>query len=65
MKLGDFLMKIIYWSGLTQAEVVEGYLPNMPTHFMLIPKALDGFAWPYNKEQEMQIIFVMSQTKKN
>lgn len=31
-------------------ECVEGYLPNMPTHFMLIPKAPDGFAWPYNKE---------------
>ena len=50
MKLGDFLMKMIYWSWMTQAEVVEGYLPNIPTHFMLIPKAPDGFTWSYNKE---------------
>ena len=31
-------------------EPVEGFLPNMPTHFMLIPKTPDGFVWPYNKE---------------
>ena len=24
-------------------NAVEGYLPNMPTHFMLIPKTPDGF----------------------
>ena len=24
-------------------EAVEGYLPNMPTHFMLIPKVPDDF----------------------
>ena len=34
-------------------EPVEGYLPNMPTHFMLIPKTPDGFTWPYNTEKEI------------
>lgn len=38
------------WCKYENGEAVEGYLPNMPTHFMLIPKAPDGFAWPYNKE---------------
>lgn len=33
-------------------EAVEGHLPNMPTHFMLIPKTPDGFTWPYNTEEE-------------
>ena len=32
-------------------EGVEGYLPNMPTHFMLIPKTPDGFTWLYNTEK--------------
>ena len=35
-------------------EGVEGYLPNMPTHFMLIPKTPDGFTWPYNTEKEIK-----------
>ena len=26
-------------------NAVEGYLPNMPTHFMLIPETPDGFTW--------------------
>ena len=30
-------------------RAVEGYLPNMPTHYMLIPTSPDGFAWPYEK----------------
>ena len=38
------------WCKYENGEAVEGYLPNMPTHFILIPKAPDGFAWPYNKE---------------
>ena len=32
------------------SNAIEGYLPNMPTHFMLIPRTPDGFTWPYNKE---------------
>lgn len=38
------------WCKYENGEAVEGYLPNMPTHFMLIPKTPDGFAWSYNKE---------------
>ena len=38
------------WCKYENGEVVEGYLPNMPTHFMMIPKTPDGFTWPYNKE---------------
>ena len=38
------------WCKYENGEAVEGYLPNMPTHFMLIPKTPDGFTWPYNKE---------------
>ena len=38
------------WCKYENGEPVEGYLPNMPTHFMLIPKTPDGFTWPYNKE---------------
>ena len=38
------------WCKYENGEAVEGYLPNMPTHFMLIPKTPDGFAWPYSKE---------------
>ena len=38
------------WCKYENGEAVEGYLPNMPTHFMLIPKTPDGFVWPYNKE---------------
>ena len=33
-------------------NAIEGYLPNMPTHFMLIPKTPDGFTWPYDTEKE-------------
>lgn len=40
------------WCKYENGEAVEGYLPNMPTHFMLIPKTPDGFAWPYNREKE-------------
>ena len=40
------------WCKYENSEAVEGYLPNMPTHFMLIPKTPDGFAWPYNTEKE-------------
>lgn len=40
------------WCKYEDGEVVDGYLPNMPTHFMLIPKTPDGFAWPYNTEKE-------------
>ena len=40
------------WCKYEDGEVVDGYLPNMPTHFMLIPKTPDGFAWPYNSEKE-------------
>ena len=32
------------WCKYENGEAVEGYLPNMPTHFMLIPKTSDGFA---------------------
>ena len=42
------------WCKDENGEAVEGYLPNMPTHFMLIPKTPDGFAWPYNKEKEIK-----------
>ena len=45
-------------------NAIEGYLPNMPTHFMLIPKTPDGFTWPYNKEWKLWIIFVISQIEK-
>ena len=38
------------WCKYENGEAVEGYLPNMPTHFMLIPETPDGFAWPYGKE---------------
>ena len=40
------------WCKYENGEAVEGYLPNMPTHFMLIPKTPDGFAWPYNTKKE-------------
>lgn len=40
------------WCKYDNGKAVEGYLPNMPTHFMLIPKTPDGFAWPYNTEKE-------------
>ena len=40
------------WCKYENGEAVEGYLPNMPTHFMLIPKTPDGFAWPYNAEKK-------------
>ena len=40
------------WCKYENGEPVEGYLPNMPTHFMLIPMAPDGFTWPYNAEKE-------------
>ena len=39
------------WCKYENGEAVEGYLPNMPTHFMLIPKTPDGFTWPYNTEK--------------
>ena len=39
------------WCKCENGEDVEGYLPNMPTHFMLIPKTPDGFNWPYNSEK--------------
>ena len=42
------------WCKYENGEAVEGYLPNMPTHFMLIPKTPDGFAWPYNTEKEIK-----------
>lgn len=38
------------WCKYENGEPVEGYLPNMPTHFMLIPETPDGFTWPYNKK---------------
>ena len=40
------------WCKYENGEAVEGHLPNMPTHFMLIPKTPDGFNWPYNSEEE-------------
>ena len=39
------------WCKYENGEAVEGHLPNMPTHFMLIPKTPDGFTWPYNTEK--------------
>lgn len=39
------------WCKCENGEDIEGYLPNMPTHFMLIPKTPDGFNWPYNSEK--------------
>ena len=42
------------WRKYENGEAVEGYLPNMPTHFMLIPKTPDGFSWPYNIEKEIK-----------
>ena len=39
------------WCKYENGEPVEGYLPTMPTHFMLIPKTPDGFTWPYNTEK--------------
>ena len=39
------------WCKYENGEPVEGYLPNMPTHYMLIPKTPDGFTWPYNTEK--------------
>ena len=38
------------WCKYENGEAVEGYLPNMPTHFMLIPETPDGFAWPYGNK---------------
>ena len=40
------------WCKYENGEAVEGYLPNMPTHFMLIHKTPDGFTWPYNTEKK-------------
>ena len=40
------------WCKYEDGEVVDSYLPNMPPHFMLIPKTPDGFAWPYSAEKE-------------
>ena len=40
------------WCKYEHGEAVEGYLPNMPTHYMLIPTTPDGFAWPYEKVKE-------------
>ena len=40
------------WCKYENGEDVEGYLPNIPTHFMLIPKTPDGFSWPYNAKKE-------------
>ena len=42
------------WCKYENGEAVEGYLPNMPTHFMLIPKTPDGFSWSYNAEKEIK-----------
>ena len=42
------------WCKYENGEGVEGYLPNMPTHFMLIPKTPDGFTWLYNTEKEIK-----------
>ena len=42
------------WCKYENGEAIEGYLPNMPTHFMLIPKTPDGFTWPYNIEKEIK-----------
>ena len=42
------------WCKYENGEAVEGYLPNMPTHFMLIPKTPDGFSWQYNAEKEIE-----------
>ena len=42
------------WCKYENGEAIEGYLPNMPTHFMLIPKTPDGFAWSYNTEKEIK-----------
>ena len=42
------------WCKYENGEAVEGYLPNMPTHFMLIPNTPDGFTWPYNAEKEIK-----------
>ena len=39
------------WCKYENGEAVEGHLPNMPTHFMLIPKTPDGFTWPYDTEK--------------
>ena len=39
------------WCKYENGEAVEGYLPNMPTHFMLIPKTPDGFTWLYSIEK--------------
>ena len=39
------------WCKYENGEAVEGHLPNMPTHFMLIPRTPDGFNWPYNAEK--------------
>lgn len=39
------------WCKYENGEAVEGYLPNMPTHFMLIPKTPDGFTWSYSIEK--------------
>lgn len=39
------------WCRYENGKAVEGYLPNMPTHFMLIPRTPDGTAWSYNIEK--------------
>lgn len=39
------------WCKYENGNAVEGHLPNMPTHFMLIPKTPDGSAWSYNTEK--------------
>lgn len=39
------------WCKYENGEAVEGYLPNMPTHFMLMPKTPDGFTWLYSIEK--------------
>lgn len=41
------------WCKYENGKSIEGYLPNMPTHFMLIPKTPDGFTWPYNTEKRI------------
>lgn len=41
------------WCKYENGKAIEGYLPNMPTHFMLIPKTPDGFTWPYNTEKKI------------
>lgn len=33
------------WCKYEHGNAVEGYLPNIPTHFMLIPETPDDFTW--------------------